>query len=100
MCSSLSGPSQSPNAEAQHLSTELLLPESLYDILLQCPSGGTGRRAGLKIQWPQGRDGSTPFSGTKSLENRLFHCCQLLPITPKTCYTMTHPDTSSQYDNH
>jgi hypothetical protein len=27
-------------------------------------SGGTGRRAGLKIQWPQGRVGSTPSSGT------------------------------------
>ena len=34
-------------------------------ILAVCPSGGTGRRAGLKIRWPQGRDGSTPFSGTK-----------------------------------
>ena len=29
-------------------------------------SGGTGRRAGLKIRWPQGREGSIPFSGTKS----------------------------------
>ena len=27
-------------------------------------SGGTGRRAGLKIRWPQGRVGSTPSSGT------------------------------------
>src|SRR3990172_166438 len=27
-------------------------------------SGGTGRRAGLKIPWPQGREGSTPSSGT------------------------------------
>ena len=28
-------------------------------------SGGTGRRAGLKIPWPQGREGSTPSSGTR-----------------------------------
>ena len=27
-------------------------------------SGGTGRRAGLKIPCPQGREGSTPSSGT------------------------------------
>src|SRR3972149_3303087 len=30
-------------------------------------SGGTGRRAGLKIPWPQGREGSTPSSGTTHL---------------------------------
>jgi hypothetical protein len=30
----------------------------------QARSGGTGRRAGLKIRWPQGRVGSTPSSGT------------------------------------
>ena len=29
-----------------------------------CRSGGTGRRAGLKIPCPQGREGSTPSSGT------------------------------------
>jgi hypothetical protein len=27
-------------------------------------SGGTGRRRGLKIPWPQGRSGSSPGSGT------------------------------------
>ena len=27
-------------------------------------SGGIGRRAGLKIRWPQGRVGSSPTSGT------------------------------------
>jgi hypothetical protein len=27
-------------------------------------SGGTGRRAGLKIRWPQGRVGSIPSSST------------------------------------
>jgi hypothetical protein len=26
--------------------------------------GGIGRRAGLKIQWPQGRVGSSPSAGT------------------------------------
>ncbi len=26
--------------------------------------GGTGRRAGLKIQWPQGRVGSSPSAGS------------------------------------
>ena len=31
---------------------------------LSARSGGTGRRAGLKIRWPQGRVGSTPSSGT------------------------------------
>src|SRR4030065_348020 len=30
-------------------------------------SGGTGRRAGLKIPCPQGREGSTPSSGTTPL---------------------------------
>src|SRR4030065_808985 len=30
-------------------------------------SGGTGRRAGLKIPSPQGREGSTPSSGTTHL---------------------------------
>ena len=50
-----------------------------YDILLTCPSGGTGRRAGLKIRWPQGRDGSTPFSGTKLL----FSLLPVLPIILK-----------------
>ena len=28
-------------------------------------SGGTGRRAGLKIQWGQPRGGSSPLFGTK-----------------------------------
>ena len=30
-------------------------------------AGGTGRRAGLKIRWPQGRVGSIPMPGTKFL---------------------------------
>src|SRR5659263_236935 len=30
-------------------------------------SGGTGRRAGLKIPCPQGHEGSTPSSGTKAI---------------------------------
>ena len=30
----------------------------------QSQSGGIGRRAGFKIQWPQGRVGSSPTSGT------------------------------------
>src|SRR5512142_1574717 len=30
-------------------------------------SGGTGRRAGLKIPCPQGREGSSPSSGTKAI---------------------------------
>ena len=29
-----------------------------------CESGGTGRREGLKIPWPQGRAGSIPASRT------------------------------------
>jgi hypothetical protein len=35
-------------------------------------SGGTGRRAGLKIRWPQGRVGSTPSSGTILLDEKYF----------------------------
>ena len=30
-------------------------------------AGGTGRRAGLKIRWPQGRVGSIPMPGTNLL---------------------------------
>ena len=29
-----------------------------------CPDGGIGRRAGFKIQFPQGSEGSTPSPGT------------------------------------
>src|SRR5213594_2686053 len=39
---------------------------------LDCGSGGTGRRAGLRILWPQGRGGSTPsFRTSRSKEERL-----------------------------
>ncbi len=31
-----------------------------------CESGGTGRRAGFRIQWPEGRGGSNPPSRTHS----------------------------------
>ena len=40
---------------------------------LSCPSGGIGRRSGLKIRWPQGRGGSSPPLGT------------LLQIVAKEC---------------
>src|ERR1700682_3178536 len=33
--------------------------------LLRCGSGGTGRRARLRILWPKGLAGSTPVSRTK-----------------------------------
>src|SRR5690348_5696487 len=33
---------------------------AIESILLRCGSGGTGRRAGLRILWPRGRGGSTP----------------------------------------
>ena len=43
---------------------------------METRSGGTGRRAGLKIRWPQGRVGSTPSSGTnlpsKPLRDRML----------------------------
>jgi hypothetical protein len=44
-----------------------------------CRSGGTGRRAGLKIPCPQGREGSTPSSGTRAIRGlaaspALFAC--------------------------
>src|ERR1700691_2997941 len=38
---------------------------------LESSSGETGRRAGLKIRWPQGRVGSIPSSSTK-LSERIF----------------------------
>src|SRR3989442_14843313 len=41
-------------------------------------SGGIGRRAGLKIRWPQGRVGSTPSSGTRILFKR---SAQILPLS-------------------
>ncbi len=45
----------------------------LYDLNIlhlpsQCPDGGTGRHAGLKILWPYGRAGSSPAPGTRSRE--------------------------------
>src|SRR6266540_1808804 len=43
------------------------------DPALQCPSrrsGGTGRRAGLKIRWPSGLVGSIPTSGTTHRRGR------------------------------
>ena len=33
-----------------------------------CPDGGIGRRAGFKIQFPQGSEGSTPSPGTISIQ--------------------------------
>ncbi len=47
----------------------------VYNIIRsQCPSGGTGRRPGLKIPWEQSRAGSIPASGTmkKARESVLF----------------------------
>lgn len=35
-------------------------------VLNRSPSGGIGIRAGLKNQWPLGRVGSTPTSGTNT----------------------------------
>lgn len=32
-----------------------------------CSGGGIGRLAGLKIQWPDGREGSSPSRSTKSV---------------------------------
>ena len=33
-----------------------------------CRRGGIGRRAGLKIQWPRGRVGSSPSAGKVFIE--------------------------------
>ena len=44
--------------------------------LSRCPDGGIGRRAGFKIQFPRGSEGSTPSPGTISNQNRFdgsFH---------------------------
>jgi hypothetical protein len=42
-------------------------------MLTMCRAGGTGRRAGLKIRWPQGRVGSIPMPGTNP-----FNCIQCI----------------------
>ena len=34
------------------------------------PDGGIGRRAGFRDQWPQGRAGSIPVLGTRSLNKK------------------------------
>jgi hypothetical protein len=36
--------------------------------VLKSRRGGIGRRAGLKIQWPQGRVGSSPSAGKVFIE--------------------------------
>jgi hypothetical protein len=36
-------------------------------------AGGTGRRAGLKIRWPQGRVGSIPMPGTTLFPSPMSH---------------------------
>ncbi len=41
-----------------------LRPFSPYDKVTSTPEWRNGRRGGLKIRWSQGREGSTPFSGT------------------------------------
>jgi hypothetical protein len=33
-------------------------------VMLLCPDGGIGRRAGFRCQWPLGRGGSSPLLGT------------------------------------
>lgn len=40
-------------------------------IILQCQYGGIGRRVGFKIQWPQGRVGSTPTTGTNKVKKTI-----------------------------
>ena len=37
-------------------------------------SGGTGRRAGLRILWPKGRGGSTPSFRTKVSDQENLSC--------------------------
>ncbi len=43
--------------------TTLSLRANLVSFRFQRRRGGIGRRAGLKIQWPQGRVGSSPSAG-------------------------------------
>jgi hypothetical protein len=45
---------------------------SLKSDSLQCRGGGTGRRAGLKIQCWQQREGSSPSPGTKNISVQAF----------------------------
>src|SRR3546814_12599378 len=60
-------------ARAIYIEKSPALPFQILDDLLMetmpapkhtCPGGGIGRRAGFRCQWPQGRDGSSPFLGT------------------------------------
>ena len=47
------------------LATGAIRPISLYIGLIRCGSGGTGRRARLRILWGNTRGGSSPLSRTK-----------------------------------
>ena len=62
-----------------------------------CRSGGTGRRMGLKIPSPPGREGSSPSSGTSHIP-RSFRACGSSPairgsLSGPTC----SPSSTSQY---
>ena len=61
------------------------------------PSGGTGRRSGLKIRRPSGHEGSIPFSATSQLI--VTSCYQILGksgILPRTVAQSAFPKTSEK----
>ncbi len=49
-----------------------------------CRSGGTGRRAGLKIQWASARVSSTLTSGTTNLQ--IIGLIPVYPAIQHSCY--------------
>ncbi len=53
----------SPSGKARDFDSLMRWFESSYPSSTICRRGGIGRRAGLKIQCPQGRAGSTPAAG-------------------------------------
>ena len=67
-CAAKSNAAMAELADAQDLESCAYAKIYKYRINIQivCPSGGIGRRAGLRILWTNIRIGSSPISGTKS----------------------------------
>src|SRR5712692_11783508 len=51
----------------------------------RCESGGTGRRAGLRIRWPKGLGGSTPPFRTNLQSAPVTHARLIILIVVSAC---------------
>ncbi len=75
--------------------------ESSYPSSTICRRGGIGRRAGLKIQCPQGRAGSTPAAGIVYKEETLIYqrFFVFVPLNPleTTSYASSSVDLQVRY---